>query len=83
MVEPAQKRSKTAADSEFASRTRGAILGAHIGDALAFPYHWYYSYDILKEHMAQYYQPDENGWAHGYREVYPWTVIGGLSNSAS
>lgn len=53
----------------FSDRARAAVLGAHIGDALAFPFHWYYSYDILQKHMDQYYKQDSNGWVHGFQKV--------------
>lgn len=54
----------------FSDRARAAVLGAHIGDALAFPFHWYYSYDILQKHMDQYYKQDSNGWVHGFQKVH-------------
>lgn len=80
--EPGLKRRKTAvaagADAmdttavhvAFTDRARAAILGAHVGDALAFPFHWYYSYNILQQHMDKYYKQDSHGWVHGFQQVH-------------
>ena len=69
--EPVSKRSRKdlGPTVAYGARVRAAMLGAHIGDAFAFPYHWYYSYDILQKHMDEYYQPDDNGFVYEYKEV--------------
>lgn len=36
-------------------RLQAALLGSVIGDAHAAPLHWYYSKDVLKEHIKQFY----------------------------
>jgi hypothetical protein len=39
-----------------------------VGDALAFPFHWYYSHDVLQKHKSLYPIP-KNGGAIGFFEV--------------
>lgn len=58
-----------AANRDLSARIRGAMIGMHIGDSLAFPFHWYYSFDILKQHIEQYYPSDGPGIP--YTAVHP------------
>lgn len=41
------------------SLVKGALLGVALGDALGVSLHWYYSEDVLKEHIANYFCDDK------------------------
>jgi hypothetical protein len=38
---------------DAAERSRRALRGMRAGDALAAPLHWYYSIDVMKDHLQQ------------------------------
>ena len=42
-----------AASIDAPERTRRALLGMQAGDALAAPLHWYYSIDVMKQHLRE------------------------------
>jgi hypothetical protein len=39
----------------FTQAVEGALLAMHVGDALAFPLHWYYSFDKANLHLGAFY----------------------------
>lgn len=36
-------------------RLMASMIGMHMGDAISAPLHWYYSYQVLREHVQAYY----------------------------
>lgn len=40
---------------DYRERVRRCFLGICVGDALAFPYHWYYDYAALQAHLEEHY----------------------------
>ncbi len=50
---------------------QGALLGACIGDTHAFRLHWYYSYDIMREHVLQFYCTGNEDYMTDFHAVHP------------
>jgi ADP-ribosylglycohydrolase len=74
-----QTVSKTAKDAAGLERTRGALYGLFIGDALAMPVHWYYDRQALRRdygRVATYrtprpQHPDSILWRSRYQARHP------------
>jgi hypothetical protein len=57
----------------LAACIEGALLALIVGDALAFPLHWYYSWDIAQQHLREFYA----GAVTGYTRVHPEVLLMG------
>jgi len=53
--------SQTAVVPSVRDRIVGALFGQLVGDCLGVPVHWYYSTDVLQEHIKQFYNDDGKG----------------------
>lgn len=56
---PASTVGSTGVDMAPAKRIRLAMLGMQAGDAIAAPLHWYYSIDIMKQHLKEFWGCDQ------------------------
>jgi hypothetical protein len=51
-------------EPEVDERIRRALLGMQAGDAIAAPIHWYYTIDVMKEHLRDHFGAGPDGLRH-------------------